>query len=99
MFDDKYLLDESSKQNIIGGFAFWNFSIAFGLITSAITNIVQIGASIYNATQSQTVQSSSSSYVSNKQANTGSFIPYLDSSSPYVRLSKYPSKSNVGLFM
>lgn len=85
MINDKYLMNNMDKKEIIAGFVFWNFAITLGMIVSSVSSLVNAGISIANA---------SSPNAANKNANT--YRPNFNFTQPYFRLSKYPSKTNIG---
>lgn len=85
MIDNKYLMNNKDKKDIVAGFVFWNFAITLGMIVSSISSIVNARISIANAASPNTA---------NKNAN--SYRPNFNFTQPYFRLSKYPSKTNIG---
>lgn len=81
MIDRKYLMNNKDKKEIVAGFVFWNFAITLGIIVSSISSLVNAGISVANA-------------ASPNVAN--SYKPNFNFTQPYFRLSKYPSKTNIG---
>ncbi|MEF9984877.1 MAG: hypothetical protein RSA40_00660 [Malacoplasma sp.] len=84
MINKKYLMKNQEKKEVIAGFVFWNFAITLGMIVSSISSLVNAGISIASAASPN----------SDKKIN--SYRPNFNFTQPYFRLSKYPSKTNIG---
>lgn len=80
---------DNKKQIKAGAIGFWGLSIGISLLISAVTQIVQ---SILGIVQ---VANQSSAEGEGTKSNNYSYSPFYSKSNAFVRISKYPSKTNI----
>lgn len=88
----KKLTKNEKQSHIAGSASFWNVGIIFSLISSSVMKFISLISTLVNKNK----QTNSNLNVFNNTNNTFNSSNY-GSNNAYIKLSKYPSKSNVTL--
>lgn len=77
------------KKQFKAGFAAWNFAIGFSLVSNAIIKIVELATSLSHSKSGVNLETNQNSFDSS----------YYGGNPMYLKLSKYPSKTNATILM